>query len=147
MIYHFKGLTKDINFNDFIDVKTLFDDIKSKKTILEHVEKNQMEFKSELSSASVWGNKSCKHLSEIKNISKCYKSPVKVIKFHIDYFKMVHKPACDVKHRNGLKTLTPKQMLKRLPIALAQLKAGKISEKLYILCIEKNKLLKKYMII
>ena len=30
LIYHFKGPTKDIDFNDFIDVETLFDDIKSK---------------------------------------------------------------------------------------------------------------------
>ena len=31
---------------------------------------------------------------------------------------------------SGLKILTPNRMLSRLPIALAQLKAGKISEKL-----------------
>ena len=31
--------------------------------------------------------------------------------------------------RNGLKVLTPDQMLSRLPISLAQLKAGKNSEK------------------
>ena len=30
----------------------------------------------------------------------------------------------------GIKTLTPNQMLKRLPIALAQIKAGNISESL-----------------
>ena len=30
----------------------------------------------------------------------------------------------------GIKTLTPNQMLKRLPIALAQIKAGNISENL-----------------
>ena len=28
---HFKGSTKDIKFNDFIDAKTLFNDIKSKR--------------------------------------------------------------------------------------------------------------------
>ena len=33
-------------------------------------------------------------------------------------------------HREGLKILTPKQMLQRLPIALAQVKAGNTSEKL-----------------
>ena len=43
---------------------------------------------------------------------------------------MVHKPAYDVKHGKGLKILTPKQMLQILPIALAQLKADKTSEKL-----------------
>ena len=51
--------------------------------------------------------------------------------------------------------LTPKQMLQRLPIiAFAQVKAGNTSEnllneisKLYILCNEKKKLLKKSIII
>ena len=50
----------------------------------------------------------------------------------------------------GLKILTPKQMLQRLPIALAQVKAGNSSEsllgKLFILCINQNKSLKKYTI-
>ena len=46
----------------------------------------------------------------------------------------------------GLKILTPKQMLQRLPIALAQVKAGNNSENLlneirqmFILCISLNK--------
>ena len=34
------------------------------------------------------------------------------------------------KQGTGLKILTPKQMLQRLPIALAQIKAGNISETL-----------------
>ena len=53
--------------------------------------------------------------------------------------------------RKGLKILTPNQMLKRLPIALAQVKAGNNSEgllnesdRLCILCIDQKKLLKKY---
>ena len=40
----------------------------------------------------------------------------------------------------GIKILTPNQMLQRLPIASAQVKAGNT----YIFCIEKKKLLKKY---
>ena len=52
-----------------------------------------------------------------------------------------------------LKILTPNQMLKRLPIALAQVKAGNNSEsclneisKLFFPCIDQKKLLKKYTI-
>ena len=52
-----------------------------------------------------------------------------------------------------LKILTPNQMLKRLPIALAQVKAGNNSESLlneikqmFILCIDQKKLLKMYTI-
>ena len=53
----------------------------------------------------------------------------------------------------GLKILTPKQMLQRLPISLAQVKAGNNSESLvneirnlFILCINRNKSLKEYTI-
>ena len=47
----------------------------------------------------------------------------------------------------GLKILTPKQMLQILPIALAQVKPGNNSERLlFILFINQNKLLKKYII-
>ena len=38
-IYHFKGPTKGIGFNNFIDVEILCDDIKSKKIRFEDVEK------------------------------------------------------------------------------------------------------------
>ena len=53
-----------------------------------------------------------------------------------------------------LKILTPKQMLQRLPIVLAQVNAGNASDnlliksdKLYTLCIKQKKLLKKYLMI
>ena len=39
-------------------------------------------------------------------------------------------PIKEKKNGKGLKILTPKQMLQRLPIALAQVKAGNISENL-----------------
>ena len=43
---------------------------------------------------------------------------------------MVHKAPYVVKHGIGLKLLTPKQMLQRLSIALAQVKVGNASENL-----------------
>ena len=45
---------------------------------------------------------------------------------------MVINAACDAKQQKGtgLKILTPKQMLKRLPIALARISAGNNSESL-----------------
>ena len=52
----------------------------------------------------------------------------------------------------GLKILTPNQMLSRLPISLAQLKAGNNSEKLkneiskyYILCTDQKNLQKMFI--
>ena len=47
-----------------------------------------------------------------------------------DYIKMVHEAAYDSKHGKGLKLLSPKQKLQRLPIPLAQVKAGNTSENL-----------------
>ena len=41
LMYHFKGPTKDIDFNDLIDAETLCDDIKPKKIRFEDVDKNQ----------------------------------------------------------------------------------------------------------
>ena len=41
-----------------------------------------------------------------------------------DYAKNMSKNIYESKQGTGLKILTPKQMLQRLPIALAQIKAG-----------------------
>ena len=49
------------------------------------------------------------------------------IKFIEDYGKIVKQKV------RGLKILTPNQMLKRLPIALAQIKAGNIRQIVYSL--------------
>ena len=68
----------------------------------------------------------------------------------------IHKTKQDETEQRGagLKILTPKQMLQRLLIALAQVKAGnnsnsllnEIKQKLFILCINQNKSPKKYTI-
>ena len=74
LIYYLKGPNKDIDFNDFIDAETLFDDINSKKMLFEGSRKNQIEFKLKLSSVKIGGNKSNKQLSKIENFTKYYKS-------------------------------------------------------------------------
>ena len=47
-----------------------------------------------------------------------------------DYSKILSEVKYKKHYREGLKLLTPKQMLQRLPIALAQEKAGNTSENL-----------------
>ena len=48
-----------------------------------------------------------------------------------DYAKNTSRNIYEAKHKGtALKILTPNQMLKRLPIALAQVKAGNSSESL-----------------
>ena len=61
-----------------------------------------------------------------------YKARSKAIKFYDDYSSMMSEAKTKAKATKGtgLKILTPKQMLQRLPIALAQVKAGNNSESL-----------------
>ena len=63
-----------------------------------------------------------------------YKARNKTIRFYDDYFLMMSEAKCKGKQNEttgtGLKILTPKQMPQRLPIALAQVKAGNTSENL-----------------
>ena len=70
----------------------------------------------------------------IDNLNKCYSSRAEVINFFRDYIKMLSDANYDAKQNKttgtGIKILTHKQMLQRLPIALAQVKAGNNSESL-----------------
>ena len=61
-----------------------------------------------------------------------YKAKREAIKFYDDCSSMVSEAKAQSKATTGtgLKILTPKQMLQRLPIALAQVKAGNNSESL-----------------
>ena len=59
-----------------------------------------------------------------------HKARNKAIKFYDDYSSMMTEAKTKATEGTGHKTLTPKQMLQRLPIALAQIKAGNNSESL-----------------
>ena len=59
-----------------------------------------------------------------------YKSRNEAIKFYDDYSSMMSEAKYRSTKETGLKILTPKQMLQRLPIARAQVKAGNNSESL-----------------
>ena len=64
------------------------------------------------------------------NIKTLCKTRREAIKFYDDYSLMISEAKTKVTKGTGLKILTPKQMLQRLPIALAQVKAGNNSESL-----------------
>ena len=70
----------------------------------------------------------------ITNLENFYKSREEVINFFRDYIEMFSDANYDAKFKatkgKGLKILAPKQMLQRLSIALAQVKAGNNSESL-----------------
>ena len=64
----------------------------------------------------------------INNLEKIYLSREEVINFFKDYIEILSDANYDSKNSEtkgkGLKILTSKQMLQRLPIALAQVKDG-----------------------
>ena len=71
----------------------------------------------------------------INNLENFYKSREEVTNFFFrDYIEMLSDANYDSKHSEtkgkGPKILTPKQILQRLPIAHAQVKAGNNSESL-----------------
>ena len=70
----------------------------------------------------------------INNIEKFYKSRGEVINFFRDYAEILSDANYNAKQNEtegkGLKIFTPKQILQRLPVALAQVKAGNNSESL-----------------
>ena len=59
-----------------------------------------------------------------------YESQEAVIKLFNDYSSVVYEAKHKTEYGKGLKILTPKQMLQRLSIALAQVKVGNTSENL-----------------
>ena len=59
-----------------------------------------------------------------------YKAGNNVIEFFDDYSSIVSEAKLKANKVTGLKIITPKQMLQRLRIAIAQVKAGNNSESL-----------------
>ena len=68
----------------------------------------------------------------LANVNVIFNARNSAIKFIEDYGSMIleAKKLAKEQEGTGLKILTPNQMLKRLPIALAQVKAGNNSESL-----------------
>ena len=78
------------------------------------------------------GNKHDNQKRTMANINMFYNARDNAIKFIQDYGGMILEAKKLTREQEGtaLKILTPNQMLKRLPIALAQVKAGNNSESL-----------------
>ena len=130
---NFVGPTKDVGFSEYKGSKELFNAIKYNQINFDDVVKKQNEFLNKLSNIKI-GKKTLAQKEVINNLENFCISREEVINFFRDYGKMVLDPSCKSKQNKtegeGFKTLTPKQMLQRLPIALAQVKAGNNSENL-----------------
>ena len=105
------------------------------KKDLSGVKYNQEKFKSYLGEIKKGNNKhkSKEQNNTLYNIEMLYKARNQAIKFYDDYSSMSeakYKSKQNKTEGKGLKILTPKQMLQRLAIALAQVKADNNSERL-----------------
>ena len=133
LIFYFKGKNGPKNFIDFTGPLGLINNIKNGYIKIEKKEKeNQKEFKTDLNEITEgkWEHKSKEQKNVTENIKMLCEEREKVIKFYNDYFLMVSVAKYKSIHGEGLKMLTPKQMIQRLPIALAQVKASNKPESL-----------------
>ena len=108
----------------------LFEDLRDGEINLKQVLRNQSRFKSNLSEIKMWRKKSINQKNTIKNITNFFDLRKKTIDFFRDYSFLLSEAKCKAKYGKELKILTPKQMLQRLPAALAQVNAGNNSESL-----------------
>ena len=132
LLYEFTGKTKDTDFNQFDHTFSFSNKIRDGKVSLTNAKIDQENFNKDPNEAKR-GNtkhKSKKQKNALYNIDILCKAREEVIKFFDDYSSMVSGAKNRTTKRLGLKILTPKQMLQRLPIALAQVKAGNNSESL-----------------
>ena len=110
----------------------IFKSIYNGDVSLEDVEKEQIELKKDLGGIKQGGpkDKSSKQKKTINNFKDLYNSREEVVQMFNDYAKSISKNIYESKQGTGLKILIPKQMLQRLPIVLAQIKASNNSESL-----------------
>ena len=154
MIYKYKteGISPK-DFSNYQNLINLFINLRDGNANPRKVLKNQIDFKSYLGEIKK-GNpksKSEDQISVIKNVQNSFDLTEKIINFFRDYSILLSKAKYKAKHEKGLIILSPKQMVQRLPIALAQVNAGNTSEnvlnqirQIINYLIEQNKLRKKY---
>ena len=131
LLHKYKGNTSDLDFSEYYGANDAMDKIKNGDVSLKNTIKDQYELKSKLGEIKK-GNlnrKLKKNKNVIKNVDNLYDSRQAVIGFFVEYTERVSKAKNRAKQEGTrVKILTLKQMLQRLPIALAQIKAANNSK-------------------
>ena len=123
----------NVSFYEYMHSKELFNELKDNRIRFSDALKKEEELLKKINEVKM-GRKTPKEV--IDNLEKFYKSREEVFNLFKDYSKLFfdagYKAKQDETEQGGarLKILKPKQMLQRLPIALAQVKAGNNSESL-----------------
>ena len=133
--YYFKdSRITPVNFIEFKGPMNVFDSIHKGDKTLEDIENEQEKFKEKLDYIRQGNpkNRSQEQQNTIFEIENLYKSRQDVIEMFNNYARKISGSIYESKQQKGtgLKILTPNQMLQRLPIALAQIKADNNSESL-----------------
>ena len=132
-----------INFSELKIPLILLAEIKKGEMTLEEAKNYQKDYLDYLKTIRK-GNKNVKQRETLANLNMFYNVREEAIRFIEDYGSMILEAKRLAREQEGtganemsrvnaserLKILTPNQMLKRLPIALAQVKAGNNSESL-----------------
>ena len=121
----------EYRFNKIEYPIAFLNDIKKGKISLEEAKEQQKNYYNYLNMIRR-GNKNASQKRTVANINILFNARDNAIKFIEDYSSMIleAKKLAKEQEGTGLKILTPNQMLKRLPIALVQIKAGNSSESL-----------------
>ena len=131
--FEYVGLTKDVSFYEYMDSKELFNKTKNNQIRFSEVMNKQKDFLKKLNEVQM-GKNNYEQKEVIDNLNKFYNSREEIINSFRDYIEMLSDANYDTKQNETkgtwLKILSPKQILQRLPIALAQVKAGNNLESL-----------------
>ena len=119
------------SFNKLNDPITFLNNIKKGKISLEEAKNKQQNHRNYLNILRR-GNKNANQKKVLANINIHFNARNSAIKFTEGSGSMIleAKKLATEQEGTGLKIISPNQMLKRLPIALAQIKAGNNSESL-----------------
>ena len=121
LTYYFKTKSNPVSFSNFNQSLGLKRKIMDGSIDLKKARENQKQFESSLSETT---------RRRWEHPKMFYERREKVIKLFDGYTTIVSKAKYRAKQGEGLKILSHKQMLQRLPIALAQVKVGNTTENL-----------------
>ena len=125
--FEYVSRAKDVTFYEYMDSKELLKEIRSSQIRFSQTKNKQNDFLNKLTNIKI-GRKTLEQEKIINNLKNFYYSRQEVINFFREFTEMLSDANYKAKQNETkgkrLQILTPKQMLQRLPIALAQVKAG-----------------------
>ena len=132
LVFKYKGRTNNEDFSKFDNTFVLIDKIRDDEISLNGVKDGQVKLNSTLAEIkkvpkNIYENKIRKQKQILKNLRNARKAATD---FFNEYTSRASEARRQAKKGTGLKILTPKKMLRRLPITLAQIKAGNNSQSL-----------------